>query len=66
MHDNQHETFYMSNSKDLIKMLVDLELIHMYTTVKKVLFNDLVYFDRELRSYLGKKNTLEEEIDSEE
>lgn len=66
MHDNNPETVYLSNSKDFIKLLVDLELIHVYQSVKKVLFNDLVYFDRDLRSYLAGKNNLEEVIDSEE
>lgn len=66
MHDNNPETVYLSNSKDLIKLLVDLELIHVYQAVKKVLFNDLVYFDRDLRSYVAQKNSLEDVIDSDE
>lgn len=43
MHEDNAEVLFLANSKDFIKLIVDLEMIKLYPAIKKVLFSDLVY-----------------------
>lgn len=66
MHDDNNEVLFLCNSRDLILLLIDLEMINLYPEVKKVLFNDIIYREEGLRTYMADRIDLATEVDAEE
>jgi hypothetical protein len=45
MHEDTHEIIYLANSSDLLRLLIDLDMVQLYPRVKQLVYSDLVFTD---------------------
>ena len=66
MHDENNEVLFLCNSRDIILLLIDLEMINLYPSIRQVLFNDIIYREEVLRAHMANRINLADEVDAEE